>query len=171
MMTARDVVVFINKYESLGLDIWFNGGWGVDALLGKQTRPHNDVDIFIEAQDALKLRGLLEVEGYKEIKLEIARPFNYVLGDAASHEIDIHVITYDGKGCIIYGPIENGEIYPPDLFSGTGVISGRAVKCISPEWMVKWHTGYKPREHDFKDVSALCEKFGIELPEEYRGFT
>jgi len=28
-------------------------------------------------------------------------------------------------------------------------------------------TGYKIDEDDKKDVSALCEKFGIKLPKEY----
>ncbi|MHB8104171.1 MAG: nucleotidyltransferase domain-containing protein [Dehalococcoidales bacterium] len=168
MMTSNDVVDFYTKFDNLGMEIWIGGGWGVDALLGEQTRPHTDIDIFIEEKDVLKTRGILEAEGYKEIKLEIARPHNFVLGDDAGREIDIHVITFDDEGRIIYGPIENGEIYPPALFSGIGTINGRKVKCISLEWTVKWHTGYTPREHDFKDVSALCQKFGIDLPEEYR---
>ena len=25
-----------------------DGGWGVDALLGTQTRVHNDIDLFVE---------------------------------------------------------------------------------------------------------------------------
>jgi lincosamide nucleotidyltransferase A/C/D/E len=34
--------------------------------------------------------------------------------------------------------------------------------------MVKFHTGYELDENDFHDVLALCEKFGIEVPAEYR---
>jgi hypothetical protein len=34
--------------------------------------------------------------------------------------------------------------------------------------MAKDHIGFKSREKDFQDVSALCEKFGIAVPEEYR---
>ncbi len=41
------------------------------------------------------------------------------------------------------------------------------VKCISPEWIVKFHSGYELTKKDFEDVAALCEKFGIQLPEEY----
>jgi hypothetical protein len=32
--------------------------------------------------------------------------------------------------------------------------------------MVKFHSGYELKKKDFQDVSALCEKFGIELPQE-----
>jgi lincosamide nucleotidyltransferase A/C/D/E len=170
MMDSKDVVNFYTQVENLGIEIWIDGGWGVDALLGEQTRPHADLDVFIEDKDVLKLRELLEAEGYKEIKLEIARPHNFVLGDSTGREIDVHVITFDKEGQIIYGPVENGEIYPPDLFKGIGVINGKTIKCISLEWTVKWHTGYKPKEKDFQDVSALCRKFGIDLPEEYLNF-
>ncbi len=168
MMDSRDVKNFCTQMENLGIDIWIDGGWGVDALLEEETRPHNDLDIFIEEKDVPRVRGLLEGEGYKEIKLEIARPHNFVLGDKTGREIDIHVITFDVKGQIIYGPVENGEIYPPDLFKGIGVINGKTIKCISLEWVIKWLTGYTPREIDYKDVTALCRKFGIDLPEEYR---
>jgi lincosamide nucleotidyltransferase A/C/D/E len=58
-------------------------------------------------------------------------------------------------------------MYPAASLTGTGIVNGHTVKCISPEYMVKFHTGYKLRDRDFKDVLALCERFGIELPEEY----
>jgi lincosamide nucleotidyltransferase A/C/D/E len=145
-------------------------GWGVDALLGYQSRPHKDLDIAIQEKDASRLRELLEGRGYKEIKLEIARPHNFVLGDERGHEIDIHVIVLDAKGNGIYGPVDNGEMYPADSLTGPGIIAGRDVRCISPEWMVKFHSGYEGSEKDFRDVSALCEKFGIKLPEEYLKF-
>jgi lincosamide nucleotidyltransferase A/C/D/E len=45
------------------------------------------------------------------------------------------------------------------------------VKCISPEWMVKFHAGYELDGNDYRDVSALCERFGIALPAEYERFT
>ncbi len=27
--------------------VWLDGGWGVDALLGEQGRPHDDVDVVV----------------------------------------------------------------------------------------------------------------------------
>jgi lincosamide nucleotidyltransferase A/C/D/E len=44
------------------------------------------------------------------------------------------------------------------------------VRCISPEWAVKFHSGYQLKEKDFQDVFALCRKFGIELPIAYKQF-
>ena len=169
-MTAADVLSLYCELGSLGIAIWADGGWGVDALLGKQTRPHKDLDIAIQQKDVSKLCSLLQSRAYREIKPEEARPWNFVLADANGREIDFHVIVIDDKGDGIYGPPENNEMYPAASLTGTGSILGQAVRCISPEWMVKFHSGYKLKEKDFRDVSALCEKFGIKMPEVFAGF-
>ena len=51
---------------------------------------------------------------------------------------------------------------------GIGSISGIEVNCLTAEYQVQSHTGYKLKDKDFKDVFALCEKFNIPLPKEYR---
>ena len=66
-MTAKDVVRLYNQLKGLGVQIWIDGGWGVDALLGKQTRPHEDVDIVIQQKDLLVLRKLLEDQGSRDV--------------------------------------------------------------------------------------------------------
>jgi hypothetical protein len=35
-LNAADVVELIGLLEEHGIDVWLNGGWGVDALLGHQ---------------------------------------------------------------------------------------------------------------------------------------
>lgn len=169
-MSSADVVDFYNAVSNAGVHIWIDGGWGVDALLGGQTRPQSDLDIVIREVDASALRQLLQSEGYKEVKLEIARTWNFVLGDEGGREIDVHVIVFDEKGNGIYGPRENGEMYPAAASTGTGQIEGHTVRCISPEWTVKFHSGYELKDKDFRDVSALCKKFGIALPLAYAPF-
>jgi lincosamide nucleotidyltransferase A/C/D/E len=58
-MTSIDVIGFYTTLENLGIEMWVDGGWGVDALLGEQTRPHKDLDIAIQQKDVTKLRELL----------------------------------------------------------------------------------------------------------------
>jgi lincosamide nucleotidyltransferase A/C/D/E len=169
-MIAADVISLYTELESLGITIWIDGGWGVDALLGEQTRPHHDLDITIQQKDVPKLRQLLQAQGYKDIKLEEARPWNFVLGDRDGREIDFHVIVIDAGGNGLYGPTEKGEMYPAGSLTGAGSINGQTVRCISPEWMVKFHSGYKLKGKDFRDVYALCKKFGIKLPEAFAQF-
>ena len=102
-MQEREVIDFYRAMEHSGIKAWIDGGWGVDALLGKQTRPHSDLDIAIQQEDVANILALLESQGYREIKLEIARPHNFVLGDYKGHEIDVHVIALDVRGNGIYG--------------------------------------------------------------------
>ncbi len=169
-MTSVDVIDFYRTATPLGIEVWIDGGWGVDALLGVQTRPHKDLDIAIEQKHVAVLREFLHKRGYRDVKLEEARPWNFVLGDENGREIDVHVIVLDDQGNGIYGPPEKGEMYPAASLTGAGTIEGQPVRCISPEWMVKFHSGYDLNDKDFRDVSALCSKFGIELPAEYERF-
>jgi lincosamide nucleotidyltransferase A/C/D/E len=169
-LISSDVIDLYSSLENLGVGIWIDGGWSVDALLGEQSRSHEDFDIAIEEKDVPKLKEMLRGRGYQEIKTEQARDWNFVLGDEYGREIDVHVIVFDSQGNGIYGPKENGEMYPAGSLMGTGLIKGRTVRCISPEWMVKFHCGYELRDKDFRDVSALCTKFGIDLPSEYARF-
>jgi lincosamide nucleotidyltransferase A/C/D/E len=169
-VNSVDVVDFYRTITQSGIELWVDGGWCVDALLGKQTRPHEDLDIAIQKKDVPVFRHLLQERGYTEIKLGDARPWNFVLGDENGREIDVHVIVLDEQGDGIYGPPEKGEKYRAASLTGTGYIDGQAVRCISPEWMVKFHSGYDLRDKDFRDVFALCSKFGIELPAEHERF-
>ena len=169
-MIAQDVLDLYSSLDKLGITIWLDGGWGVDALLEKQTRPHKDLDIAIQEKDISKFREFLEARGYKEIKLDIARPHNFVLADDQGHGIDVHVIVLDAEGNGIYGPRADGVMYPAAALAGTGAIEGVPVRCVSAEWTVKFHSGYELKEKDFQDVAAICERFGIPLPEEYARF-
>lgn len=167
-MTAGDVIDLYFQLEGLGIEIRLDGGWGVDALLGRETRTHADVDIVIQHRDVPALREWLTARGYRDLERDDTSPWNFVLGDDRGHEVDVHAVTLDAEGNGLYGPIEKGIMYPAASLTGTGTIDGRAVRCISAEYMVRFHSGYKLRESDYQDVSALCERFGIELPEEYK---
>lgn len=169
-MIASEVVQLYEMLTAAGVSIWIDGGWCVDALLGEQTRAHSDLDIAIQQKDVAKLREALAVRGYQQIRLEQARAWNFVLGDAQGREVDAHVIVLDDHGNGTYGPAANGEMYPAAALTGTGVIERQSVRCISPEWTVKFHSGYELKEKDFRDVSALCARFGMALPPEYERF-
>ncbi len=163
--TAADVIEFVKLLEAHGVGVVIDGGWGVDALLGKQTRTHSDLDIAVEHADVPKIRALLEERGYKDVLRDDTRECNFVMGDDKGRLIDIHSYTFDEEGRVIFG-VE----YPFDSLKGTGSIASYPVKCITPEWMVKFHTGYKLDENDYHDAKLLCEKFGIEIPAEFAEF-
>jgi lincosamide nucleotidyltransferase A/C/D/E len=163
IMTAHDAVELYDLLERNGVTTWVDGGWSVDALLGKQTRPHIDLDIAIRHRDVPKLRALLEARGYKNVPRDDTRDCNFVLGDDQGHQIDAHSFELDKNGHNTFG-----IAYEAAHFGGEGIIDGRKVKCINPKTLVEFHTGYPLDDDDHHDVLALCEKFGIELPEEHK---
>lgn len=164
-MRAEDVIEFVQLLEQNHIEVIIDGGWGVDALLGEQTRRHGDLDIAVQHKDAAKIRALLEARGYRDVPRDDTRDCNFVLGDEQGRLVDFHTFTFDAEGNLVFG-VE----YPFDSLDGTGSILGYPVKCISPEWMVKFHTGYPLDENDYQDVKALCQRFGLEIPPEYAEF-
>lgn len=164
-MTENDVLEIVDLFEMEGIDLCLDGGWGVDALLGEQTRPHDDLDIAIRHCDAARVRALLEARGYRDVPRDDTRECNFVLGDDRGRQIDIHTYVFDSEGKHVYG-VE----YPAESLTGAGSIRGRLVRCITPEWSIRFHTGYKIDANDYADVRALCRRFSIDLPEEYREF-
>jgi lincosamide nucleotidyltransferase A/C/D/E len=169
-MTADDVCGFLDLMEAHGIRIWLDGGWAVDACLGSQTRHHADLDIVIEERDVPVAVAALQRRGYAPVPRPDTRAWNFVLGDAAGHQIDFHVIVLDEQGRGLYGPPENGESYPAEALAGKGRVKGRTVDCITPEWLVRFHTGYQADRTDWAEVFALCDRFGIPVPREYLRF-
>jgi lincosamide nucleotidyltransferase A/C/D/E len=165
-MSGDAVIELLQLFEQHGIEVFVDGGWGVDALLGIQTRSHADLDLALQHKDVPKLRTLLEARRYQDVPRSDTRDCNFVMGDDKGHEVDIHSYTFDAHGTLVFG-----VAYPLASLTGTGTIQGYPVKCISPEWMVEFHSGYALDENDYHDVAALCERFGIALPAEYERFT
>jgi lincosamide nucleotidyltransferase A/C/D/E len=164
-MTAEYAAELIQLLEQNGIEVYVDGGWGVDALLGKQTRRHNDIDIALPHNYVPKLRELLEAKGYKNVPRDDTRDCNFVLGDDQGHQVDVHSYTFDENGKNVYG-----VAYEPRHLTGSGIIAGRTVKCIPPDVMVEFHSGYELDNDDYHDVKSLCEHYGIALPDEYQRF-
>jgi lincosamide nucleotidyltransferase A/C/D/E len=169
-MAADDVCGILGLLDARGIRVWLDGGWAVDACLGSQTRRHGDLDIVIEERDLPVTVAALRERGYVPVSRDDTRPWNFVLGDDLGHQVDFHVIVLDARGDGIYGPPVNGERYPAAALTGTGAVNGRPVASITPEWLVKFHTGYDVDATDWADVSALCRQFNIPVPRDYLPF-
>src|SRR3989338_6488885 len=100
-MTSKDVLDLYFKAENLGIKIWIDGGWAVDALLGEQTRTHKDLDIATEHKNLSKFKDYLESEGYKETYRDEDKKWDLVLTDKNGHEIDVHAFTFDDNGHVV----------------------------------------------------------------------
>jgi lincosamide nucleotidyltransferase A/C/D/E len=172
MFPAAAVRAFCDWADEQGVTYWIDGGWGVDALLGEQTREHTDLDLALDDVAAAALVPALRARGFLDVELD--RPgraeWNFVLGDVHGHELDLHVVRWDRAGNGVLGPPEDGNVYPAGSLSGTGTIAGRSVRCVAPAALVAFHTGYAVDDDDWSDVSRLCARFGIPVPDDYRDF-
>src|SRR3990172_4655279 len=79
-MTAKDVIEIVQLFSQHHIDICIDGGWGVDALLGAQTRPHADLDIAMPHKDVTLARRLLDESGFVDVLRGDTRECNFVMG-------------------------------------------------------------------------------------------
>lgn len=87
-VTQENLIKVLNFIGSLNIKYWLDGGWGVDALVGKQTRDHRDVDIDYDSRYTEKLLDALLNLGY-EITTDW-RPVRIELYHRELGYIDIH---------------------------------------------------------------------------------
>ena len=164
-MSAEDVVTLMILFAQNQIKVILDGGWGVDALLGEQTRVHSDLDLVIAYENVAQLRKILQANGYEDVPRPDTRSVNFVMGDEHGHLVDVHTYTLDRKN-----HPEQGLDYPLDSLNGEGSILGYSVRCIDLQNMINFHTGYPLDENDYYDVKALCQRFGIPIPAEYETF-
>ena len=157
-----ELVFLLNDQE---IEVILDGGWAVDAQLGYQSRPHEDLDLVVYHKDVPALRGLLEDLGFSIVPRNDSWECNFVYGNDAGHLVDIHSCSFDEKKENIFG-----VAYTWDALQGWGKILGQAVRCVPPEILVDYHTGYTLDEYDFHDVQLLCQKFNLDLPADFLPF-
>lgn len=167
-MNAADVVRLYDDLDTAGVRVWIDGGWGVDALLGEETRAHSDLDIAIELKDVPRLRAHLASRGYAEVTRADSSAWMFVMEDAMGRRVDVHAVVFNEAGEGVLGPAENGHAYPAGALSGEGEIAGRKVRCVSATAVVGFRAGFTPREVDRHDVRLLSARFGIALPDAFR---
>ena len=64
MLSAYEAVALCRLLEQHRIRFWVMGGWGVDALLHRETRPHKDLDILVVRGDLPLLWKLLNAHGF-----------------------------------------------------------------------------------------------------------
>lgn len=163
MLTAAQAVELCEALEGASVRYWVIGGWGVDALLGRETRPHKDLDILALVDDLVQLRRMFENKGFalshiweESRSIENAGepwPTAFVASDAMGRAIDIHLIEI----------LEDGRVrqhydnpWPlPDAFATNGTIAGKAIPCVSSQAQVNMHTGYALPNEQALDLELL----------------
>jgi lincosamide nucleotidyltransferase A/C/D/E len=158
-------VALMRRLRAADVVAWLDGGWAVDALAGRQTREHSDVDLVVDEEALGLVRSLLHGDGYVLLRDDLPAAVAY-RHPATGDEVDLHPVrlTRDGGGDQHYG---DGR--PPWHYGApvTGFVDGVAVPCCDLATQLRSHVGYDPRPVDRADMAVLRERFGCDLPEPY----
>lgn len=140
-----------------GIRLVVSGGWGIDALLGVQTRDHRDLDLGVDTARVAEAVVVLAPLGYTVAEDE--RPARLELRAADGRTVDLHPIdwTHPAHGRQ-QGFNEQVFDYPVEEIV-EGRIGRRAVPCISASLQRQFHSGYEHGELDRADLAALERHF------------
>jgi lincosamide nucleotidyltransferase A/C/D/E len=163
---APTVLHILDLLAAAGVQVWLDGGWGVDALLQRVTRVHNDLDLVLVLADLTPAVDALVRDGFSIEEEELGR---VVLTHAEHGRVDLHPVTFDADGNgVQVQPAETPLVYRSDGFVA-GQVLGRAVPCISADVQVSVRLGFDRSEKHRQDLVALCAAFGLPAPAGWDG--
>ena len=158
-MPAALVPEVLGTLGKAGVHAWLAGGWGVDALLGEQTRPHQDLDLVFDADHDGERRaiGALEALGFQVMGREPVKTLwwseRIALSDDRGHVVDLHPVSGADFQAALRAHSENPFV--------TGTVAGRTVSCLGPSIQLRLHEGYDDAtEADRADVELLRGEVG-----------
>jgi len=163
-MSAERAAAIVGRLAERGVDVWLEGGWGIDALLGRETRGHDDLDVIVPLERLPQLEAALRELGY--CFGFASGPLSFEVVDDEGHQIDVHPVRREPSGDAVY-LMENGRrwTYPAGSLTGRGEIADRPVRCLTPAMALVCHsTGYALDTEHQRDVAALCEHHGLAVP-------
>jgi lincosamide nucleotidyltransferase A/C/D/E len=168
-MPPEAACALVAALDAREVDACVGGGWAIDALVGRRTREHADLDLWVEASDLEGLFAAFADQGLDRVHPWPGdRPWNFVLHDAVSRRVDLHLYEPLEDGRLHYGSVTAPFVFDADSLSGTGDIEGQPIRCETADFALRNHTGYPIRDVDRYDVATLCETFGLPLPEDFR---
>jgi YbgC/YbaW family acyl-CoA thioester hydrolase len=169
-MSAARAAAVLGRLDERGIVVWLEGGWGIDALLGRQTREHDDLDVIVPMHDLRELESALRALGYRHGFA--GGPLSFEVVDEDGRQIDVHPASIEPNGDAVY-LMEDGRewTYPRGSLSGSGSIAGNPVKCLAPDMALVCHSqGYALDRDHRRDVEALCRRFDLTMPQLVEAF-
>ena len=161
-MTEADVVEVLGWLSEGEVAVWLMGGWGVDALVGEQTREHEDLDLIVRDDEVSRMSDVLSPHGFI---LSRGAQGGFNLRDERDRLVDVHPVRFDDRGNGHFESQDRGPFdHPAAAFAADGTIAGRRVTCLSAEAQMADHAwGFAPDDTDFDDMRVLNARLGTAL--------
>jgi hypothetical protein len=152
---------FVRLANDAGVEYWLRGGWALDFLLGRVTRPHGDIDFFMWAKDAPAFARVLERRGFEEVPGPPREQQRNFVKDAEEFHVGLLRREPSGEVVVAGGPHE-GAAWPDRMLGDhVGRIGDVTCRIVSPESQLeikeRWAewTGRSARDYDAGDISLL----------------
>ncbi|MDX3006911.1 hypothetical protein PWY87_34920 [Kribbella solani] len=149
-MTAERVLGLVGALE--GLEVWVDGGWGVDALVGRQTRVHGDLDLGVVRDELERVVGVLNRLGYEVTDARYPDVTLQLTHVVEGHRVDLHPSTAVDGGTEQVDFDGDVRVIPPAV---EGWIGGVKVRCMPVEAQRRARQGYVLRAQDHHDLRLL----------------
>lgn len=157
-MEQDEVLAILGAVEATGTRLWVAGGWGVDALVGRQTRAHRDLDLLVDSQRLEECLALLAARCYAvetdwlPVRVEVVA--------AGRGWVDVHPVRLAPDGSGVQAGLNGTRFdYPAHCFA-IGSLAGRGVPCLTAARQRLLHTGYETRPQDVHDLGLLTKLGG-----------
>lgn len=152
-MTLDQILGVLAAVRAVGCRFWLEGGWGVDALVSRQTRPHRDIDIDIDATFEDDVLTALQALGYA-IETDW-RPNRVELGSTGHGWVEVHPLVIDVQGNARQAALDGGRHEFPRSFFTVGCLGDVPVPCVSIGAQRLFHSGFQLRDVDQHDLAVL----------------
>lgn len=175
-MYAREVLEVLDQLKASGIETWVAGGWGVDALLGAQTRQHDDLDLIVDLAREDDAQVALETLRFRRIRAECfpgaLMPKQIIMRDRAGRVVDLHGVdtrTWPGSWRELLERAGRSAVpFDPARPFAVGTIAGRPVECVSPDLQLASRQVYALTDAAAADARALCARFRLAEPQYLR---
>ena len=153
-MTPEDVINILAALDAGGIAYWVDGGCGVDALLGQQTRTHRDLDLGVRLDDIPRIETLLPQ--FRRDDSEEEWPGFLLLKDERGRVVDLWLVERS-QGGQLWQQLAGGRrvSHAESETRATGYIGGRPVRCASVALQLEHLHHPQATDQDRADTEAL----------------
>lgn len=129
MVSLDSLFQILDIADSFDCVYWIDGGWAADAMIGRQTRDHNDIDIDFEAKAMPRVitayldAGFVVKTDGLPVRLELVHPS---LG-----ELDIHPFTLLPDGTVRETRPDGADLVFDPEWTENAVLEGRTIPRVS----------------------------------------
>jgi lincosamide nucleotidyltransferase A/C/D/E len=171
------LVDIIEITDREGIAVWFVGGYGIDALEGRITRPHGDIDIMAQDTDLDRLHAAAIANGFR---VDDYTPPHHVMASKDGVHVDCIVWRRLGDGRLAIDTGEKGVFAMPGealCDEPNGVLCGLPVRSGGYELIYCLKAGFRAyapeselRDKDRHDLEILCRRIPAARREELHGY-